>query len=110
MVGRIAGIPPTKQMQISARQGLQLQQEYGRGQSKRRLETAQLIAQGESLSESQWRNISSFHARYYGDSDPQQLKTYENGGPDARYIAALLMGGNGGQDKAFDLIPELNRN
>jgi hypothetical protein len=110
MTGCIARVPPTKEMQIAARQGLQLQQEYGRGESKIRMERTKEIVNGEPLDEQDWRGIASFHARYYGDSPPQQQLTRPDGGPDARYIAALLSGGKAGQETAFNLIPKLNRN
>ncbi len=109
-MGRIAGIPPTKEMQIKARQGLNLYKEYGRGESKHRLIRAKKIAEGEPLEERDWRAIAGYHARNWGDSDPLILQEYPDGGPDARYIAALLLGGDAGREESFQLIPELNRN
>ncbi len=110
MAGRIAGIPPTREMQTTARQGLNLYEQYGRGESKHRLIRAEKIASGEDLSEQDWRAIAGYHARNWGDSDPSILNEYPDGGPDAKYIASLLLGGDAGQDYSLKLIPELNRN
>ncbi len=109
-MGRIAGIPPTREMRINAQQGLNLYGEFGRGESKHRLIRAHEIAKGEPLQENDWRAIAGWHARNWGDSDPQILQEYPDGGPDAKYIAAMLLGGDAGREKAFNLIPELNRN
>ena len=78
MVGRIAGIPPTKEMQIAAHAGLQLHDEYGRGESKHRLIRAQKIANGEPLEEKDWRAIAGWQARNWGDSNPRILQQQDD--------------------------------
>ena len=116
MEGRLAGqkreaIPPTPGMVDEARKGLALQQQFGRGESKRRMEIAQDIAMKQPLNPDQWRTIAGYQARYYGDGEPFPRKdvTYEDGGPDARYIASKLLGGRPGQEQAFEVVPDFLR-
>ncbi len=96
-------------MQIEARRGLQLYEKYGRGESKHRLIRAEKIADGEPLEEKDWRAIAGWQARNWGNSDPRILQEYPDGGPDSRYIAALMLGGDAGLERSLDIIPELNR-
>jgi hypothetical protein len=111
-MARMAGemYEPSGAMAIAARGGLQLQARYGRGESKHRLIRAKKIAQQQPLSESDWRSIASFHARNYGNQDPLVLSPYPDGSPDARYIAAQLLGGSAGKEMSMDLISKLNIN
>jgi len=111
MAGRIAGqklYPPSQGMVRAAREGLQLQQQYGRGESKHRLIRARKIAAGQPLPVKDWRAIAGFQARSFGDANPSVTNPYPDGSPDARYIASLLLGGDEGQDMAFNLIPKIN--
>lgn len=112
MSGRLAGegYPPSKQMAMAANQGIDLFSKFERGGTKRRLELGQKIARGEPLMEREWRSIASFHARNWGTDNPESLNDYPDGGPDARYIASLLLGGDSGFEEAVDLIPKLNTN
>lgn len=101
--------PPTEEMQSNAQEGLALQQEYGRGESKHRLIRAHKIAKGQPLTETDWRSIARYQAGYYGDEAPIQNPNvnYSDGGPDARYIASLMLGGRAGQEEAFNVVPNL---
>ena len=117
MEGRLAGqkkieaIPPTSEMVDEARQGLILQGKYERGESKRRMEIAQDIAMKQPLDHDAWRSIAGYQARYYGDGEPfpREGVTYEDGGPDARFIASKLLGGRPGQEQAFEVVPDFLR-
>ena len=116
MEGRLAGqkresIPPTPEMVNEAREGLTLQQQFDRGESKRRMEIAQDIAMKQPLDPDQWRTIAGHQARYYGNDEPfpREDITYEDGGPDARYIASKLLGGGPGQERSFEIVPDFLR-
>lgn len=108
--GRVAGIKPSSSMQQAASKGLNLFSEYERGGSKRRLELSKKIALGQPLEEPEWRSIAGWHARNWGEDNPESFKQYPDEGPDARFIAAQLLGGDNAYEEAVGLIPELNRN
>ena len=96
-------------MAAEAARGLSLFNQYGRGGSKRRLELGRLIAEREAISEPLWRQIAGFHARSFGLEDPRSNVEYEDGGADARYIAASILGGEAGREFSMSLIPTLNK-
>lgn len=108
---RMAGeVKPSRAMSMAANEGLNLFNKFNRGGSKRRLELAQKISRGEPLLEREVRSLASFHARNWGTEDPEVLNEYPDGGPDARYIASLLMGGKDAFEEMTELIPGLNVN
>ena len=107
--GRVAGIKPSSAMKMAASEGLSLFSKYERGGSKRRLELGQKIALDQPLKESEWRTIAGWHARNWGDKDPESYRDYSDGGPDARYIAAKLLGGNEAFEEAIHLVDQFNQ-
>jgi hypothetical protein len=108
--GRVAGIKPSPSMRQAASEGLRLFSDYQRGGTSRRLELGKEIALGQPLEEKEWRSIAGWQARNWGKEDPESLRPYPDGGPDARYIASQILGGDKAFEEAINLIPELNKN
>ena len=91
---------PTAKMAASAKKGLKLRDDFGRGGTDVGVRRAEQLAVQEDLTAEDVKSMHSYFARHEVDKDGKAHEWGSDTDPSAGYIAWLLWGGDEGKDWA----------
>lgn len=99
---------PTAKMAASAKKGLKLREEFGRGGTEVGVKRAEQLAAQKDLSDADVKSMHSYFARHEVDKTGKAHEWGSDTDPSAGYIAWLLWGGDDGKEWADRNVEKLD--